>query len=548
MDFQKLLQDKRILFGAIAVVAIIVFSICIFAFTHANSKEDAQSKIYKADNEKLKKDVPLLTTDNLGKIIEVEALLYRHHIKTTRVDGGGSKVQLVLDKDNQVKQRDQALLLIAQNGFIDGNVGLEVFDKSSFTDTKDDKRIKLARAVNGEISRLIRKIGNGRIENASVFVSIPENQLFTSQQKPITATVQIVLATGDKLSKSEVRAITNLLLGSISGLEAENISITDTNGNVYASLSKAGDDALDKIEENDDYMKRKVQLQLDKLLGKGNYVVTVSTYLRQAPTQRMSTIYDPDRNVILSEQEFNESLGDKNSESGQVSNAVSLYLPSGLPQVAATDQNRSYNRNAQERQYGTTKTQVEEYLKPGMIEDISIAVTIENNALPDMISLGELKELIAKAASPKVRSENVEIMFAKDVIPSLEPDKDIKMPKPEGSGNPWFAPLIILFAALIIGFMILSRRVNKAKEEQESKINDLKQLNAKQSDELKEVNQRAQMLLAQQNEIQQSLTTIRQPVQIPVANMEELVENVNETIEEEDDDEMAIQVKNWIEG
>lgn len=548
MDFQKLLQDKRILFGLIGVVALIVFGICIFAFTHANGGEDAQSKIYKADNEKLKKDVPLLTSDNLGKIIEVEALLYRHHIKTTRVDGGGSKVQLVLDKDNQVKQRDQALLLIAQNGFIDGNVGLEVFDKSSFTDTKDDKRIKLARAVNGEISRLIRKIGNGRIENASVFVSIPENQLFTSQQKPITATVQIVLATGDKLSKSEVRAITNLLLGSISGLEAENISITDTNGNVYASLSKAGDDALDKIEENDDYMKRKVQLQLDKLLGKGNYVVTVSTYLRQAPTERTSTIYDPERNVILSEQEFNENLGDKNSESGQVSNAVSLYLPSGLPQAASTDQNRSYNRTAQERQYGTTKTQIAEYLKPGMIEDISIAVTIENNALPDMISLGELKELIAKAASPKVRSENVEIMFAKDVIPSLEPDKDIKMPKPEGSGNPWFAPLIIIAIFLIISYIVLSKRVNQAKAEQEAKINDLKQLNAQQSNELKEVNQRAQMLLAQQNEIQQSLTTIRQPVQIPVANMDELVENVNETIEEEDDDEMAIQVKNWIEG
>ena len=219
-----------------------------------------------------------------------------------------------------------------------------------------------------------------------------------------------------------------------------------------------------------------------------------------------------------------------------------------MPQAASTDQNRSYNRTAQERQYGTTKTQIAEYLKPGMIEDISIAVTIENNALPDMISLGELKELIAKAASPKVRSENVEIMFAKDVIPSLEPDKDIKMPKPEGSGNPWFAPLIIIAIFLIISYIVLSKRVNQAKAEQEAKINDLKQLNAQQSNELKEVNQRAQMLLAQQNEIQQSLTTIRQPVQIPVANMDELVENVNETIEEEDDDEMAIQVKNWIEG
>ena len=45
----------------------------------------------------------------------------------------------------------------------------------------------------------------------------------------------------------------------------------------------AEDEMLQKLEENDKYMQQKISKQLDRLVGPGNYVATVSTFLRQAP-------------------------------------------------------------------------------------------------------------------------------------------------------------------------------------------------------------------------------------------------------------------------
>ena len=50
----------------------------------------------------------------------------------------------------------------------------------------------------------------------------------------------------------------------LSGLEGENIAITDTNGNVYHSMMDAQDEMLTRLEENDKYMQQKVNLQLDR--------------------------------------------------------------------------------------------------------------------------------------------------------------------------------------------------------------------------------------------------------------------------------------------
>ena len=57
-------------------------------------------------------------------------------------------------------------------------------------------------------------------------------------------------------------------------------------------------------------------------------------------------------------------------------NAVSVYLPNGLPAGSSdSTQNRSYSRTARETQYGVTKVQTNEYMSPGTLEEISIAVT-----------------------------------------------------------------------------------------------------------------------------------------------------------------------------
>src|SRR5574344_2127628 len=321
MDFKKLLENKPMLYGIIgAIVVVLTISIAIGIVVTTNPSGQSDT----AHEKVIKEELDLLTTDNLGKAIEIQALLAREGIDAERkLDGTKSTLYL---KDYKQSERDRALLAIVKSGVMDQNVGLEIFDKGDFTSTKEDKKIRLARAINGELSRLIRKIPP--IDNASVFISIPEQSMFTSMQKPITATVQITIPSGDRLDQIKVKAITNLLLGSVTGLVAENISITDTNGNVYSSIMDAQDEMLEKLQENDKYMQQKVGVQLDRLIGKGNYVVTVSTFLKQAPSETASIIYDPQRKTSVSEQTFSEGLGDK-SRDATSGGAVSIYVPAG---------------------------------------------------------------------------------------------------------------------------------------------------------------------------------------------------------------------------
>ena len=563
MEFlSKLQENKPLFFGLIAGVALLLVLAIVVPITvsagNSNKKGDVEVSM-----EPIKEDVDLLTTDNLGKALEIQALLAKQDIAASRaVDGTKSRIYLKKGdcttgrKRCTTEQRDKAIIAIVESGLFDQNVGLEIFDKGDFTSTKEDKKIRLARAINGELSRLIRKINP--IENASVFISIPEQSLFTANQKPVTATVQVTIPIGEKLDQTKVKAISNLLLGSVSGLTPENIAITDTNGNVYHSLMGAQDEMLAKLEENDRYMQKKVSAQLDRLLnGKGNYVVTVSTFLVQAPMEKFSIIYDPNQKTAVTEQSFQEGLGDQTADSNKGINAVSVYLPNGLaPGDVNSTQNRNYSRQATETQYGVTKTQVNEYIKPGVMEEISIAVTIEKSALPANTTIEELKDLIAKAASPKARAENVSIAFSDSQDPYLASDRPVKLAEPDKTGNPWWLAVAIsgIAALFIIGHV--SNKIKRAREEQQQEVESLRQLASQQEQQLQAINMRANQLTAQQSELAQGLMEQQQrgaltdkgPQMPSVDQLVEALTGISADISDISDEDAAEKIKSWIEN
>lgn len=545
MDFQKLLENKPLLYGIItAVIVILALSITMGV---VSSNKAPQGKT--TENEKIiKESLDLLTTDNLGKAIEIQALLAREGINADRrIDGTKSTLYL---KNYTQTQRDRALLAIVKSGLMDQNVGLEIFDKGDFTSTKEDKRIRLARAINGELSRLIRKIPP--IENASVFISIPEQSMFTSLQKPITATVQITIPSGDKLDQLKVKAITNLLLGSVTGLIAENISITDTNGNVYTSIMDAEDEMLEKVQENDKYMQQKISVQLDRLVGKGNYVATVSTFLRQSPIEKTSISYDPENKTAVTEQTFTEGLGDKSQDMNKGTNAVSIYLPNGLPSGSTdSSQNRSYSRTARETQYGVSKTQVNEFIKPGIVEDISIAITLEKNSLPPETTLEELKELIASAASPKVKADSVTIAFADSIEPYLSTDRPVNLPKPNETGNPWWLAIAFIATGLVGGLKHISSKVKKEQEKQKEALEMLREKTQEQDKQLRDVNLKAAELIERQTQMAQGLIEQqRREVASPPAygrDFDNAMVDLKTELENLDEEEAGEKIKSWIE-
>jgi len=565
-DLKQITENKPLFYTILICVglAVIMFisMICVVASVNNSAPKDGNGKV-KAEKVIKNDPVTLFTTENAGKALEVQALLAREQIVATKVENG-SKTSLIL-REYTKDQRDRALLAIVKSGLLDEHTGLEIFDKGDFTSTKDDKKIRLIRAINGELARLIRKIPP--IENAQVFISIPEQTFFSQNQKPITATVQITMPSGDRLDNMKVKAISNLLLGAVHGLEADNISITDTNGTVYNSIIGASDDAIAKIEENDKYMQSKVNAQLDKLLGKGNYIATVSTFLTQAPVEKSSILYDPDQKTSVSEQQFRENLGDNNDNTTSSGIApVSVYVPNGIKtsiQTGTQSQDRKYSRTAVETQYGVSKTQINEYMSAGIIEEITVAVSIEEGAVPTNMSLYELKTLIAHAASPKVEPENVTIAFVESNSLILAPDKENELPKVEESGNPWWVVGAMLLIGLVFGLSHIGKKVKNEAKKQEEELEYLRQIAASQEQQLKDVSAQANTLIAQQEQMAQNFIeqknqyalALEQAKSMAVANATATRPDISEAIDElesdfnsMDENEAIEKLKNWIDN
>jgi len=555
-QIQALLQDKKML-GIIGGALLLLIMVASYFAFQGGGKKNAEDKPLDKDQQTL----ALIT--NSGKAIEIQALLARQGLHLLQ-EGEGEKLTLKFEKDATQKDRDKALITLVQSGLMDKNVGLEAFDKGDLTASREEKRIKLIRSQQGELTRLIKKIDP--IEDASVNIAIPEQSLFKSDEKPMSASVQVTVPVGTRLSKDKIRAITNLMVGSLQGLEAGHVSISDTNGNTYNSVLDPGSDMDDKIEEQDAYMKQKVTTQLDRLVGPGNFVVTVSTELRQAPKETMSQEYNPRGGVVSSKQAFNENL---NSRGGiGAGGPTTSFLPNSMAGTTANvggGGGKDYLRNGVEVSYNNSKTQWVESRPVGMIEDISIAVTIDSSHMPTDMSLRDLQTLLARAASPKVMPENVSIARS-DMQKNLPLNNHNHTAPPAETPQDYtwlyWAGGAIAFCLVMIMLLSLQKGGKNVVDESylatQQELQHLRELANHQQAQLQATQQQTQMLLEtqQQLQIQQqaqamtAATMLQQPQQPVTTDLQQTLQELRDVVSDEEleDDNLDLQIKSWIES
>jgi flagellar M-ring protein FliF len=552
---QEIFQDrtKAMIAGGVAIVLIGLVIGMAIAFGGGGKKDPGEMPITKEQKD-------LATVTNVGKAIEIQALLARQGLHLSQKNEG-EKITLSFEEGAKQKDRDAALITLVQSGLMDKNVGLEAFDKGDLTASREEKRIKLIRSQQGEIARLIKKIDP--IEDASVNIAIPEQTLFRSDEKPMSATVQVTLPSGTRLSKEKVKAVTNLIVGSLQGLDSGHVTVTDTNGNTYSSVLDNATEISDKIEEQDGYMKQKVATQLDRLVGTGNYVVTVSTEVRQAPKETMSQEFDPQGAVVSSKQAFNENLN-SNGTGPAAGGPTSSFLPNSLnAAVVGGKNNKDYNRNGVEVAYSNSKRQWVETRPVGMIEDISIAVTIDANHFPGGMSVNELQALLAHAASPKVRPENVSI--ARSDMQKTSPishSSGLDDSSSSSSDMSWIFWAVGAVAVCVLAVMLLSMQKggNKIPDEAimqtQQELQHLREFASQQQAQLQATQQQTQMILeAQQQQMQQAKalenTVIESQKRIATSGgLQQALDELKEVVSEEDleDDTLDLEIKSWIES
>ncbi|NTU60184.1 MAG: flagellar M-ring protein FliF, partial [Deltaproteobacteria bacterium] len=222
-----------------------------------------------------------------------------------RIEDGGRAVLVPADRVYELRLR------LASEGIPQGGgVGFEIFDKSSFGMTDFAQKVNYARALEGELTRTIRRLEG--VEGARVHLVMPERRLFEEQQKPASASVVLQLSPVKRLSAKQIQGVVYLVSSSVEGLTPDKVTVVDTRGAVL--YQAAGDEssllAANQIEYKKSYEKDvelRVRDMLEKVLGTGTAVVQVAAYFDFDKVEETSEAFNPEATAVRSEQRTSES-------------------------------------------------------------------------------------------------------------------------------------------------------------------------------------------------------------------------------------------------
>jgi len=189
-------------------------------------------------------------------------------------------------------------------------IGYEIFDRTNLGVSDFVQKINYRRALEGELARTILQLDE--VEGVRVHIVTPDKALFKEDEKPATASVVLKLKDSRPLRPETTQAIAHLIASSVEGLDASNVTIVDSRGNLLSENSKGNSLAsltatqYDLEQKVENYLAKKAQSLLDEALGAGNSMVQVNAELDFRQVEQNLEQYDPDNTAVRSEQTTEE--------------------------------------------------------------------------------------------------------------------------------------------------------------------------------------------------------------------------------------------------
>ncbi len=358
--FNQLSQGKKVAalgLVAAAIASLFVMSIWIqepdYQLLYANlSQEDAAAIV---DNLKSKK-IPY-ELSNQGRSIRVHADIV-HEVR----------------------------LQMASEGLPEGTeVGLEIFEKTALGMTDFIQKLNFQRALQGELVRTIKSLDS--IATARVHLVIPKETLFIREKPKGKASVMIKVKPGKSLSEQQIQGIIHLVSASVEGIDASSVVVIDFKGNLLSTAKGISHDAM--LSASNYQHKRRVEKEMEQTihqmledaLGKGKVIARVTADLDFEKVDRTEEIYDPDSQVVRSEQQVTESTVGAVPPGGVT--GVQALVPGAGTEPGVASKPASRNKANQTFNYEINKV-IRHVSKPlGDIIKLSVAVMIDGTLTGD---------------------------------------------------------------------------------------------------------------------------------------------------------------------
>jgi flagellar M-ring protein FliF len=134
----------------------------------------------------------------------------------------------------------------------------DLFDVERWTQTDFERNVNLQRSLTRQLEMHIESLSD--VDNASVTIAFPEDNLFLEEQNPVTASIILSPRPGSDLreNRHKIEGIEKLVQFAIEGLAPENITITDTSGVVLNDFENLT--AFDRIQQT----RQELELKADE--------------------------------------------------------------------------------------------------------------------------------------------------------------------------------------------------------------------------------------------------------------------------------------------
>ena len=290
---------------------------------------------------------------------------------------GGS--QIMVPSDRALKLR---LNLASQGIPSGGSLGYELFDdQQTIGTTSFVQNINLVRALEGELARTIQTISS--IRNVRVHLVLPRRELFSREKHQASASITLRMGDG-LLEKDQIAGIQHLVAAAVPGLVPARVSIiSSSNGKLLAGgfeEDSASFMAVKSQEQRRNFerrLSRTIESLLEKTVGFGKVRAEVKADMDFDRISTTDEKFDPDGQVIKSNQSLEETNQTRDTEGTQP-----VTVGTNLPDPNAGSGENASSSTAQSRTEETVNFEVSKKIinhvrEVGIINRLSVAVLID---------------------------------------------------------------------------------------------------------------------------------------------------------------------------
>ncbi len=359
----------------------------------------------------------------------------------------------------------EARLQLASQGLPgSGGVGLEMIQaESGITVSQFMEGAKYQHALETELARTI--VSMRPVERARVHLAIPRQTVFLRERHPPSASVLVHLFPGRALETAQVSAVVNLVASSIPELQTTRITVVDQNGRLLNAPGENDDLAItagqfEQKKRVEEELARRIESMLSAILGLGRVRATVAADMDFTVSEETRESYDPDGNVLRSEQ-TSEELKRGEGQAGGVPGAASNQPGDTAPDAASggpVNESRQATRN-----YELDKTVRHVRGPVGEIQRLSVAVLVDHarsvdeegevSAAPlSAEQLAEVQSLVREVVGfDEARGDSVSVVNAS----FLEQATPADLPAASFLEQGWIRDVLRQLAAIVVALVLL---------------------------------------------------------------------------------------------